>query len=840
MHTSPPSSQHLISARAMATALLLSVVFVCSALAQQPVTTSRNDNTRSGANTNEVLLAPANVNKSNFGHLFSFPVDYQVLAQPLYVPNVNINGAGTLYNVVYVATQMNSVYAIDADTGAQLWYASMNDGGVPASGHYLPCGDGGGFLQEGIIGTPVIDLTTTPDPTMYLVAKTVINGTVEHNLHALDITTGLDEVPPVLIQASSVSISNPNTPVKFNSLHQKNRPGLLLLNGTLYLGFGSNSCNDSNSGWVLAYDANTSDPTYMQQLGAFNTSPNIGLTSIWQTGNGLAGDDEGNVYVSTAESANYGNQSFSNSILKLTPPPWNPQSNPNEPDQFFTPSDVMYLNSNDLDISSVGPLILPDQDNGPAGCSQSPCHEVVTSGKQGIVYVLDRDNMGGYDQGLNGSDNVLQEFPLIVGGLLMCSPAYWNGTVYFGPDGAPLQAFQVTGDSNPGPLIPFAQTTARYVGAHSPSISANGNSNGILWVLSGNNLDAFDAVSMGLLYSSSQSGTRDKFPKLAHFSTQTVADGRVYVGTGSSLEAFGLFHILSIVGGNNQTAQVLTQLPLPIQITATNPYTGQPDQGVTVTFSDGNKGGTFGSPTAVTDVNGSASTTYTFGKSAGVYTITVSAPNYGSITTAETATPAAAQKLIAIGGGDQTAAAGSVLPNPIQVRALDAYKNAVPGVTVNFASAKGGSANPPSVVTNSAGAASTSFTLPTSVGKVTLVASSPGLAKPLNFPETSVAGPAASVTVTGGNNQAAPAGTTLPQALTVVVADQYGNPVSGASVTFSDGGAGGTFNNPNPATTNSSGVATQSYTLPAVQGPVTITATVTGVSNPAVFNETAQ
>jgi hypothetical protein len=319
-----------------------------------------------------------------------------------------------------------------------------------------------------------------------------------------------------------------------------------------------------------------------------------------------------------------------------------------------------------------------------------------------------------------------------------------------------------------------------------------------------------------------------------------VADGRVYVATASTLEAFGLFHVLSIVGGGNQTAQVMTQLPLPIQITATNPYTGQPDQGITVTFSDGNKGGTFSSPTAVTDVNGSASTTCTFGKTAGVYTITVSAPNYGNVTTAETATPGAAQSLISIGGGSQTGPAGSVLPNPVQARALDAYKNAVPGVTVNFASAKGGTANPASVVTNSAGAAVTSFTLPTNVGKVTLVASSPGITKSLNFPETAIAGPPASVSVTGGNNQAAPAGTTLPQALTVLVADQYGNPVSGASVTFSDGGAGGTFNNPNPATTNASGIATQSYTLPAVQGPVTITASVAGVSNPAVFNETAQ
>ena len=189
----------------------------------------------------------------------------------------------------------------------------------------------------------------------------------------------------------------------FTSLHQKNRPGLLLVNGVLYLGFGSNGCNDSNTGWVLAYDASPSDPNYLQQLGAFNTSPDIGLTSIWQTGSGLAGDEGGNIFASTAESSNYdvpsGGQSFSNSVLELTPPPWSPQdqsgANP-QPTQYFSPSNVAYLNSHDQDVSSVGPLVLPDQDPGPTACSQNPCHVLVASGKSKTVYVLDRDSMGGF------------------------------------------------------------------------------------------------------------------------------------------------------------------------------------------------------------------------------------------------------------------------------------------------------------------------------------------------------------------------------------------------------------------------------------------------------------
>src|SRR5258708_34143498 len=171
------------------TLVVVGSVFLSSSFAQQPFPTSRGDISRSGANTNETLLTPTNVKMNSFGKLFSFPVDYVVMAQPLYMPNVNIPGHGT-HNVVYVATEADSVYAIDADTGAKLWYASMLNGGTTASGTYLPCGSGPGFLQEGITGTPVIDPTTN---TMYLVAKTLLGTTVRHHLHAIDITTGNEQ-----------------------------------------------------------------------------------------------------------------------------------------------------------------------------------------------------------------------------------------------------------------------------------------------------------------------------------------------------------------------------------------------------------------------------------------------------------------------------------------------------------------------------------------------------------------------------------------------------------------------------------------------------------------------
>src|ERR1039458_2402817 len=461
--SSPPKHRTFSRRHTIFTSLFLSVVLVSSAIAQQPFLTSRGDTTRSGSNTHETILTPSNVNTASFGSLFSVPLDYQALAQPLYVPNVNIGGQ--MHNVVYVVTMTDSVYAIDADNGgAPLWTASMLNGGVPASAAYLPCGTLGGFNQEGIVGTPVIDPNTNA---MYLVAKTVFNGKVYHYLHTLDITTGVDVVPPVQIAATSKS--NKGHVTIFNSLHQKNRPGLLLQNGTLYMGFGSNGCNDHNSGWVLAYDV--SNQQNIQQTGVFNTYHDTGLTALWQTGNGLAADEDGNLFVATAESSNYdvpaGGQSFSNSILKLSPAPWtNAPAQPQLAD-YFTPASVAYLNSHDLDVSSVGPVVLPDLPG-------TYPHEVIASSKQGIVWVLNRDDMGWYSA---GGDNIIQEFTLSTNGELMCSPAYWNGMMYFLPDGSPLQAYQVSN----GTWTPSAQTAKNLGGASSPAISANGNANGIVW-----------------------------------------------------------------------------------------------------------------------------------------------------------------------------------------------------------------------------------------------------------------------------------------------------------------------------------------------------------------------
>lgn len=802
--------------------LLVGVTLLSNCLAQSPFTTGRSDNQRTAANTKETLLTPSNVNANNFGHLFSQTIDYQALAQPLYVPNVTIPGKGT-HNVVYVATMADTVYAFDADSNlganaAPLWSVNFTD---PANGitlasyidNTLPCtnvnSSGPGFNQEGIASTPVIDLASG---TLYVVAKTVESGKVRHRLHALDMTTGQEKFGgPAVINATFTS--NAGKKVTFNSLHQKNRPGLLLLNGVLYLGFGSNYCNDNNQSWVLSYDAST-----LQQVGVFDANPDHGLSSIWQSGQGLTADTSGNIYVTTSEGqydVNLGGQGYANSILRLS-------SSPLALADYFTPSNIDYLNTHDLDLSSSGPIVVPDQNGQPM---------VVAAAKQGTIYVLNTSSgqLGGYNPG--GPDKILQELTFAVGSMFD-TPAYWNGMVYFAGNADPIKAFSV-GDQTLSAL-PIVTTVQKYVGSHSPSISANGDANGILWVMSGNRLYAFDALSLQPLYSTASK----VLPTLAHFATQTVVNGKVYIATKTTLEVYGLFPALNTVSGANQTGQVFTSLANPIQIKATDPYTGGAIAGVTVTFKDGGKGGVFNPPSAVTDDSGLVSTSYTLPKLVGTYTVTASVPGFAASSMTETAVPGPAAKLVIKAGNKQTAAVGTVLPVALSARAIDAYSNGVAGVSVSMDDGGKGLFTPNPYVTDANGLTHVQYQLPTKVGTYTLKATASGL-NTIKFNESAIAGAAANIAITGGNNQTGPAGTQLPQALTVLVTDQYSNPVPGVVVTFNDGGAGGSFPS-NTVNTDSAGTATQTYTLPLVPGTVSITATVPGVNIPATFTETAQ
>lgn len=503
--------------------LILALSIPVAANAQVSVTTYHNDISRSGLNADEKILTPANVNKATFGLLFSQSVDSPIAGQPLYLPGVTVSGLG-VHNVVYVATLNDSVYAFDADSNtgsnaAPLWevnFTNPSAGITTASGTYLPCQGTTGYSQEGIVGTPVIDPTTM---TLYVVAKTNENGTVFHRLHALDVTSGAEKFGgPVAITGSFTA--NNGVVATFNSLHAMNRPALLLNNGFVYIGFGSNGCNDNNYGWVFGYNAAT-----LAQTGVFNTSPDAHYSSIWQSGSGLSADEEGYIYASTGEgkfTASTGGQDFGSSILKLNPVTVSLAD-------YFTPYNQQYISAHDLDLSSCGTLVLPDQPG-------SIPHLLVASGKEGIVYLLNRDNMGKYNP--SGDTQIVQELPSVVGEIFG-TPAYWKNDirVYFAGNSHAIVALELKNGKLSTTAVAQSATMS---GDHAPVISSNGGTNGIVWANESEAMYAFGAVNLETLYATNQSGTRDTLPPLAHFATLTVTNGKVYIGTEISLAVYGL------------------------------------------------------------------------------------------------------------------------------------------------------------------------------------------------------------------------------------------------------------------------------------------------------------
>jgi hypothetical protein len=683
----------------------------------QNVITNRHDNGRTGLNPSESLLTPQNVNKNQFGKLFNRSVDGYIVGQPLYLQNLNIDGK--LRNVVFVATLHDSVYAFDADhnsgtDAAPLWQVNFTNPGAgitTATGAFLPCAGVHRFPESGIVSTPVIDPASG---TLYVVAKTNENGTVFHRLHALDVTTGAERAnSPVPINATFRS--NSGALLQVNNLHQMNRPALLLSNGVVYVAMGSNGCNDSNNSWVIGYDATT-----LAQTGAFVAAPEHGLGSIWQSGAGPAADSDGNVYVSTAEAefdANTGGQDYGSSVLRLSP------SGNNLPlTDYFTPFDESSLSTNDLDLSAGGVVALPDQSSG------AHPHLLISAGKQGRVYLIDRDNMGQFNP-LNNSQ-IVQELPVNVGAMFS-TPAYWNGKVYFNGKGKPIMAFVLTN----GLLSSTAsfKSVQSQAGSHAPTISANGNSSGLLWTMPGGQLNAFDASNLKLLYTSKQAGTRDVLPLLAHFASQTVVNGHVYIGTQNSLEVFGLLSSISATGGNNQTVTVAKTLPVALSVKATDAYSGNGIAGITVTFSDGGKGGTFSNATPVTNSSGIATTNYTFGTRARTITITATNPNLSGTSFTETGVADSPKWIVVKSGNNQTASTNTQLAAPLVAKVVDQYSNPVSGVPVTFSDGTAGGTLSATVVnTDAAGTASVTYTTGPTAGTAYVTATISGKT-PLKF-----------------------------------------------------------------------------------------------------------
>jgi hypothetical protein len=681
------------------------------------------------------------------------------------------------------------------------------------------------YTEVGITGTPVIDASSN---TMYLVAKTmeVTNGVTSYifRLHALDITTGAEKFGgPEVINASFGTLT-----LSTYAQYDLQRPALLESNGNIFIAFGSNGCDQNAHGWLLAYSASS-----LQQVAVFNTSPNVTYgASIWMSGIGPAADANGNVYVSTANGTfdvNTGGADYGDTVLKLSV-----NGAAFSVLDYFTPSNQAKMKSGDLDLGSGGVVLLPND-----GFTQSS-NLAIAIGKTGTLYLLNTNNMGGYDTKNGGDGN--DEDVIAATQQMYGAPIYWNGYVYTAARQDHIKAFSVSNGILSSTWV--NESAASYTLAGVPALSANGTENGIFWLVRNTNntggimeLSAFSvSPNIAELYNTQQMSGRDALGTAPHFATPLVANGRVYVGTQTQLKVYGLFPKLNPSSGNNQTATVNTPVALSVQ--ATNPYSGAGVAGVTVTFGSGNKG-TFNPSQVNTDSNGIAATSYTLPQTAGIYALTATSPGYSTASLTETAVAGPAAAISVISGSSQSATVGTTLPLPLVVKAKDSFGNNVSGAAVTYIDSYGGSFAPNPATTGSNGLASATFTLPTSAHNGFAVTASSGTATPATLHETSLAGAPATQAISSGNNQTGTAGTQLSKPLVSVVKDQYGNPVSGVTVTFVDGGAGGSFVNSTPVT-NNSGQAGATYTLPPAVGTYSITATVNSNVNVVTFTETAK
>jgi hypothetical protein len=513
---------------------LLFLVFVTvSSQAQVSVTTYRNGLARTGDNTKETILTRANVNPEQFGKLFSLPVDGQVYAQPLYLPSMTISGK--THNVVFVATEHDSVYAFDADAGSSanqspLWQVSLTGAGETTAtvSDVLNCSSIS--PEVGITGTPVIDPSTN---TLYVVASSARDTHIVHRLHALDVTTGIERPgSPVVITASvpgsGDGFFSSSSTVEFHPDFHKNRAGLLLLNGIVYTSWGSYCDSLAYHGWIIAYDAKD-----LRRVAAFNATPNAYQGSFWMGGAAPAADAEGNIYAISANGrfdANANGMNFGNSMLKLTSPGLRLLD-------YFTPFNQKDLDRNDIDLGSTGAVLLPD-----AAGSVAHRHLMVGAGKEGCIYLIDRDRMGGFHA--DADDQIVQSVKGAIGPLFG-GPAYFNNTLYFAAAFDTLKAFSIS-DAHMA-ASPVSQSSQKfgYAGAV-PAVTANGSAEGIVWALEGSfggTLRAYDASNLAIeLYSSQMNSSRDALGSFLPFSVPAIANGRVYVGTANALVAFGLLN----------------------------------------------------------------------------------------------------------------------------------------------------------------------------------------------------------------------------------------------------------------------------------------------------------
>ncbi|HEX4645892.1 MAG TPA: chitobiase/beta-hexosaminidase C-terminal domain-containing protein, partial [Verrucomicrobiae bacterium] len=536
--------------------ILLGLCLTSASAQTVSVLTYHYDNARTGQNTNEIVLTPANVNTNTFGVLFTYPVDGQIYAEPLIMTNVVIPGQGA-HNVVIVATQHDSVYAFDADSnagpnGGLLWHSSMGTSAATPNNffgsRYGPYHDID--PEVGITSTPVIDPVSG---TIYVDAFTDEGSSFVHRIHALDITTGAERTnSPVVVTASlpGIGVGSSGGILSFNPLQHLQRPALTLAGGMLYVAYSGYADTDPYHGWVIGFNTAT-----LKQVTnyVFNTTPNAttaafggnaGEGGIWQSGNGLSVDAGNNLYFEVGNGSFNGTNGltgteYGDSFIKLS------TTNGLKLVDFFAPFNQASLAAADIDLGSGGPMLMPDS----VGNAAHP-HLIVGCGKEGKIYLLDRDNLGHFSNSTN-DNQIVQELPGAVGGT-WSSGAYFNRMIYYQGSGDVLKNFAFASTNGALLTTPVSQssTSFGYPGA-TPVISANGTNNAIAWVIQSDGyvaggpsgpsiLHAYNAYNLAQeLYNSSQAGNRDNPGEAVKFTLPTVANGKVYVGAQYSLAVFG-------------------------------------------------------------------------------------------------------------------------------------------------------------------------------------------------------------------------------------------------------------------------------------------------------------
>ena len=632
-------------------AVLVCLFLSSVGIAQISVLTQRYDSARDGVNANETTLTPSNVNTSTFGKLFSLPVDGFVFAQPLYVPNVVIPGNGT-HNVVYIATENDTVFAYDAD-GLQvepLWNVNLATSSCPNgfTCTTVPYTDNTEGINTDIM--PVIGITSTPviDPsidTIFVVAKTkeVSGGTTNYvyRLHALNITTGTEQPnSPIVIQGQVAGNGLPNSGgyLVFSPFYSQQRSGLALVSGAVYVAFGSWGDAGSWKGWLFGYDEIS-----LAQLSAFSTTPNgtEGEAGIWMHGNGLASDSSGYLYFSTGNGAFDGVTNYGDTFLKLATPGLNVAD-------YFTPYDQALLDPADLDIAAGGVMLLPDS----AGTATYP-HILIGCGKNGAIYVIDRDSMGQFNS--SGDTQIIQELHNVIGAKAwsdtsyvdncVSSPAYWQGNLYWGGVGDSVKMFSFANGLMSSTPASHSSESYQVPGAN-PVISANGTSQGIVWTIENNGtlthnvgtaaiLHAYDATNLANeLYNSNQVAA-DAAGAPVKFAVPTVVNGKVYVETQQSVAVYGL---LAPVITSATTASGTVGSAFSYQITASNAPTSYGATGLPAGLSVNSTSGLIsGTPTTAGTLTVTLSATNSRGTGSASLTLTISNSGAPVITSATTA-----------------------------------------------------------------------------------------------------------------------------------------------------------------------------------------------------------